>query len=746
MKIFKVIISFTILISLFHTSGSAQKHVFQMMQDPVSRGDELFNEFAYASAIDAYKKGLDGTSIPLFQRQIQLKIAESYRMLNEPELAAQWYEKVLEDHDQEIDALYSLHYAEALSSEKKYAKAKEWYEKYNTRASSDSRGSKKISTISDQKQLYRNESNVSIAKAPFNSDASDFSPSMWGDAIVFVSSRDSDHLKPGLFNWDNSNYLDLYVFQNGEVSRLDKIINSKFHEGPAAFYNNGYNIIFTRNNYYKGKIKQSSEGITKLKLYRSQKDANGDWTPPVPLPFNDDEYSVGHPTISEDGTTLYFASDMPGGQGGVDIYKTQWIDDKWQEPVNAGPEINTEGNEVFPFLQGSNLYFASSGHGGLGGLDIFVADVSQDDIVIYNVGSPINSSLDDFALVTDETQLSGYFSSNRDGSGNKDDIYTFSANSPMIIVYQVSGKVFDKKENRLLKNVEVVLLNEAGKTINTVLTDEQGEYTMTVEPNQKYTINVTQPDYLDEQMPLVTTGNDNTSEWTLDIPMTRNYGFVLEGKILDKQSKKGITGVNVNILDNLTNQPVLETTTDERGIFKYPISDYELDQRVSYQIKLAKESYLTKMAVYNTKLTEPGIYDLTKTLDLAMDKIEIGTDIGKLIDIKPIYFDVGKYNIRPDAAAELNKVVAIMQENPAIQIELGSHTDSRGSAKSNLALSDKRAKASAEYIISQGIAPERIVGKGYGEEQIINQCTDGVTCSAEDHQLNRRTEFKVTKF
>ena len=138
--------------------------------------------------------------------------------------------------------------------------------------------------------------------------------------------------------------------------------------------------------------------------------------------------------------------------------------------------------------------------------------------------------------------------------------------------------------------------------------------------------------------------------------------------------------------------------------------------------------------------------DITETLDLQLDKIEVGTDIGKLIDIKPIYFDLGKYNIRPDAAVELNKIVTIMRDNPGIEIELGSHTDARGSASSNMKLSDKRAKSSAKYIISQGIATQRIVGRGYGETLLLNQCADGIKCSEAEHQINRRTEFKITKY
>ncbi|MTI20412.1 hypothetical protein E1176_05200, partial [Fulvivirga sp. RKSG066] len=695
-------------------------------------------------AIDAYKRALSSDGIS--KDEVKLKIAESYRKLNQPENAVKWYEEVMRFNYDNIDAIYILHYAEALNSQKQYADAKEWYETYNTRAQNDGRAQKKLNTLNNQKQLYRNEATVSVRKTSFNSDAADFCPTVIDEGIVFVSSRESDSPLAEVFNWDKSNYLDLFIYKDGKVTGFDKTLNSKFHEGPAAFYDNGNKIIFTRNNYLKGKINESKEGVTKLKLYASAKDADGEWAVPMPLSFNSDEYSVGHPAISPDGNTLYFASDMPGGAGGVDIYKSQFQDGQWQTPVNLGDGVNTEGNELFPSIQNNKLYFASNGHGGLGGLDIFVTDLSKTVLTAENVGSPINGSLDDFGLVMNEDENGGFFSSNRDGSGNQDDIYIFNTDGPLVMVYQVSGKVYDKRADEPVTDVLVYLVNDQEVVINSVKTDSLGNYTLPVEPNQSYKLQAGTQDYLTTELPLVTTGSDDKTAWEVDLPLSKDYGFALKGLVTDNANQENLEGVKVTLIDNLSNEKALEANTLGDGVFNYKIKDYEIEDRISYQIKLEKEGYLTKMLVFNTQLDEPGTYDLNNSLNLGLDKLEIGADIGKLIDIQPIYFDVGKYAIRPDAANELNKVVEIMKENPGIEIELGSHTDSRGSASSNLRLSDKRAKASAQYIISQGIDESRIIGKGYGEQQLINKCSDGVPCSAEEHQLNRRTEFKITKF
>ncbi|TRX61724.1 OmpA family protein [Fulvivirga sp. M361] len=414
---------------------------------------------------------------------------------------------------------------------------------------------------------------------------------------------------------------------------------------------------------------------------------------------------------------------------------------------NLGPTINTEGNELFPFLHNDrDLYFASNGHGGLGGLDIFGIDLTDGfDGRISNVGSPINSALDDFGIILRPDGKTGFFSTNREESLSNDDIYSFTTTQPLIVSYFIKGIVYDKNENTRLSGVPVTLVQN-GEIISQIMTDQEGDYSFPVKPNTAYELKSDSTGgYIPSVETVTTLESEKNNIWEKDLFLTKDLDFELLVDIKEKESKEPIDGVKVVVVDNLNGNTIIDQVTNAQGQLLYSMTDKELNDRVSYQIRLSKDGYLGKIETYNGTLDQPGRLDISKFLDLSLDRIEVGADLGKLVDIKPIYFDLGKYNIRPDAAAELDKIVGIMLENPGIEIELGSHTDSRGSASSNARLSDKRAKASADYIVSRGIEKSRIIGKGYGESVLINRCSDGVKCSKEEHQLNRRTEFRVTK-
>jgi outer membrane protein OmpA-like peptidoglycan-associated protein len=227
--------------------------------------------------------------------------------------------------------------------------------------------------------------------------------------------------------------------------------------------------------------------------------------------------------------------------------------------------------------------------------------------------------------------------------------------------------------------------------------------------------------------------------------MYKDLGFKLVGQVKDGAGLKGIGNVKVTIVEKETGKPVFSGMTNEKGEFFKSVSNFSLNQTMNLTIKLEKEGYLTRELTFNQKLERSGDIDINKKEDLLMDELKVGVDIGKIVDLNPIYFDSGKWNIRTDAAVELDKIVKAMNDNPSLSIEVGSHTDSKGQAKANLTLSDKRAKSTADYIISKGISASRISGKGYGESQLVNKCKDGVKCSDSEHQQNRRTEFKVVK-
>ncbi len=711
------------------------------------QGDQYFKNFAYQDAVEAYQKASkkDGPDDLL-----KIKIAESFRMLNKPAETEKWY-SLVDAKDSVFKAEHFLAYAEALSSTGKYQEAQKWYLKYREVAQ-DKRPERKMEGIAKRKELEtKNAASVTIAAAPFNSDAADFSPAFFKEGILFVSGRQSGSAAKGeVFQWDKSGFLDLY-YHSEEGTESAGIfhgrINTPYHEGPVVVYHNGTKMIFTRNNYGT-KAGKSSDGVTKLKLYFSEKTDSLTWSEPVPLPFNSNEFSTGHPAITKDGLTLYFASDRPGGYGKTDLYKSEFRDGGWQFPVNLGDKINTEGDEMFPFLhQDQTLYFASNGHAGLGGLDVFGIDLlAGEKGEVINPGAPINTRFDDFGLITDETGLAGYFSSNRPGGAGNDDVFSFTTKKPLLSSYTIAGRVEDATDRSPFAGVKVQLQNSHGKVLQSVVCKDDGSFLFEeVEAGKNYQLKVEKEGF-QETVKKFITHEEEGPEWVFDILMRKINGFNLYALIRDDNSRELLSGVKVTLTDNMSGKVVLETITGETGDFIYYLLGRNISDRISYQVKLAKEGYLGKTFTYNAALEKPGQINLHNLMKLDMAKIDIGTDIGKLIDIKPIFFDLGKAIIRKDAATELDKVVAIMKENPGITIELGSHSDSRGSSFSNLQLSDKRAKASAEYIISKGIERSRVVGKGYGELELLNNCSDGVSCSEEEHQQNRRTEFNITKF
>lgn len=707
----------------------------QAQQRLVEAGDRHYQDMAFVRALGYYQKAYNKDTA---DRQVILKIAESYRRLNDPVHSEPWYARVVNASD--VSPIHKFYYAEALSSNGKYQQAKQWYKQYTKEAGQEQRVINRIEGIERQQAFYRNPSAITVEEAPFNTAQADFSPTFYDGNLVFVSARDEQAKS---FDWDNSSYLDLYQVSpdNSRVTKLEGYVNTQYHEGPATFFDNGSKVIFTRSDYYHRKLSKSEEGVNKLKLFYAEKQADGSWGKPQPLPFNSSEYSTGHPTLSSD-RTLYFVSDRPGGFGGTDLYKCAFVDGAWQQPVNLGANVNTEGDEMFPYLhQDRELYFASNGRPGLGGLDIFGIEMQQlASGKAINLGSPINTPADDFGLLLDSASRSGYFSSNRAGGTGSDDIYHFTNLQPLLFPYLVKGKVTDEQEGSPLAEAKVSLIAD-GEPEVTTQTAKDGSYTFFVQPDLPYQVRAAQTDYVEQTRAFSTVSESRQTAWEVNLALPK-YEFSLYGVITEAQTDRLLEGVHITLMDHMTKEILLETTTDIQGAFEYVLVNKKLDDRISYRLKLSKEGYLGKASILNHQLTQPGRINWGDMLHVSLDRL----DIGKLAGVQPIYFETGQHAIRPEAAAELDKVVEIMQENPTIKIELGAHTDARGSAAANLLLSDRRSKACADYMISQGIGKDRIVGKGYGESMVVNRCKDGVKCSEEEYQENRRTEFKVTKF
>ncbi|RYF72121.1 MAG: flagellar motor protein MotB [Cytophagaceae bacterium] len=534
------------------------------------------------------------------------------------------------------------------------------------------------------------------------------------------------------------------------AKRFSKTINTKYHEGPATFSRDGSHIIFTRNNYNNGRASQSSTGVNKLKLYTAIQE-NGSWMNIEELPFNSDEYSVGHPTLSRDDQFLYFVSDMPGGFGGTDLYVSRYQNGRWSRPVNLGATINTKGNELFPFVDDAgNLYFSSDGRKGLGALDVFFANLSNGLTVqtIEHLDAPINSDKDDFGFITDASRQGGYFSSNR-RDGN-DDIYRFVRESSLFGCRDLTIRLYDTNSEQPLDSVTVLIKSRGeGQPDRTLIGDANGFVRICLEGNNAFTFQASRDGYINSTVGFTTTSLTDDQPSRLEIGLIKptvvmdtiatenmtNTGPLtqsrISGVVMSARDRKPIDGVTVR-LRNECDRSLREYVTGPDGRYTFNVvegCDYTL---VASKPEFGTNTNRIKRLPKKTKPKEVSA-------DLRM------LSVGDVVTIDNIYYDLDRFSLRTDAAREIDKVVATMRKYPTLIVEIRSHTDSRGDAEHNKVLSLQRAKAVANYLVSKGISRRRMSTLGMGESQLVNNCTDGVICTDAEHQRNRRTEFRVVE-
>ncbi len=608
-----------------------------------------------------------------------------------------------------------------------------------------------------------------------NTKYSDFGTSFFGkNKVIFASPKDNTVLTKKTWSGNNQPFLDLYIGtinEKGEIIGKKRVVgdvNNKFHEGIVSFTKDLKTVYFSANNYTdNNKAKRDSKGIVNIQLYKASVRENGEWVEIVKLPFNDDEYSTGHPTLNIDDTKLYFVSDRPGSIGKTDIYVvTINSDNTYNEPKNLGERINTEEREMFPFISDDGiLYFSSTGHPGYGGLDVFASRIFDTTVSEpINLEDPVNSSNDDFAFIINDDKHKGYFSSNnrKDGKGD-DDIYSFIAFPPLQIEgnQTISGIVIDKDTQELIPGAIVALLDEQGNELErrTVSVNVDSNLTIRIDDlnknNQENTsvilgkgedihINKT----VDNLMP--STGDE--VELTIEITNkgTRKVSGIKVSDILpegytyvsDDGEETYMSDKNILILEKLAKG---ETTTIKIKAIVLPSGkdgafSFDAKSDTKYKIAVIAPGYLREEIDLKT-VNDTDVNALEMNVSLAQELKVVDEKI--MININTIYFDFDKWNIRPEAAKELDKVIGVMKEHPSMNIESGSHTDSRAREAYNQILSEKRAKSTVDYIVAGGIKRNRLTSKGYGEMQLVNNCLSFVKCSRQEHQLNRRTEFVI---
>ncbi|MGM9479437.1 OmpA family protein [Pedobacter sp. GSP4] len=621
--------------------------------------DKQYGLFNYSKAIDLYEQA--------YKKKATLhaaeRLASAYAMVYNYKQAESWYAIAAKMPGSSPEN--TLGYARALQGNSKYSEAKVQYLGYIEKKKDVSEKQQAVwvaSCDSALKWIKTPKKIELVNQKALNSSQSDWGAVNYQGGVVFTSDRSDSKLESSegrpflrfdgskepdkqVYGWTGNGYLKLYfkASPNDSLQLFPIKAGTRYHVGSASFTADGRTMYFTltRISDELERLKKQPTTVN-VEIFSSTKGSDGKWGEPVSFAYNNvNEYSVGDPFITTDGNSLYFASNMPGGLGGTDIYVCLKTDaGEWGKPINL-KEVNTEGNDRSPVLdEKDNFYFSSDGRIGMGGLDVYRARKSNNLIQeIENLGYPFNSPQDDFGFSLNEKGGIVYLSSNRDGGVGSDDIYTID--QKMILAFKLEGRVFDRGSNQPIAGALVTL-----------------------------------------------------------------------------------TKVNGGIL---------KTETDDNGDYKF-----NLAKEAEYNVSAEKTGYRSDVE----KLTTIGLIASGKlTQNLYLENVVID----KAIRIENIYYDFDKWNIRADAAVELDKLVKIMKDNPTIWIELGSHTDSRGKDGYNLSLSQKRAESAVQYIISRGIDKNRIAAKGYGETQLLNKCANGVDCTDAEHQLNRRTEFKIVK-
>lgn len=633
--------------SFLSNSGIAQKA-------KIAAANKKYNSYAYIDAIQTYERLAEKgyQSVEMFE-----KLGNAYYFNSDFEKAAQSYEKLYQLQS-ELAPEYFYRYAQSLKATGKEKEAATILAKFENKSSDDSR-SKRLKNNTDYlEDIKANVGIYTIENAGINSKYSDYGSTIVDNKLIFTSARDTGGVGQRKHAWTGEHFTNLYAAGvNGELIpsnpvRYDANVNSKFHEATPVFTKDGNTMYFTRNNYLDGKKGKDANKVTLLKIYKATL-VNNRWTNVTELPFNSNNFSTAHPALSPDEQTLYFVSDRPGTIGQSDLYKVAINSNgTYGEPINLGVEINTEGRETFPFVTKDNqLYFASDGHPGLGGLDVFTTKINNDGSFgeVENDGAEVNSPKDDFGYYRDSEINKGFFSSNRDGGLGSDDIYRFTSKDKCKQI--LKGIVTDSATGETLAGVQLILLNKQYKVI-------------------------------------------------------------------------------------------AETTSDALGYYAF-----DVNCRRTYHVRANKKDYTSK----ETKLRTPEVTGETK-LDIQLEsticRVAVGDDLGKCFGIKMIYFDLDKSNIRKEAALDLAKILDVLIQNPTMKLDIRSHTDCRQTAKYNMALSDRRAKATIAWLVSKGIDSSRLTGRGYGESQLINDCgcepTNASNCTEEQHQMNRRSEFIIT--
>ncbi|SNR29432.1 WD40-like Beta Propeller Repeat [Maribacter sedimenticola] len=697
-------------------------------QHEVDRANDLFEKAYYTDAIPLYEAAL-----PMNKSSVLIKnLADSYYHTFNLNASARWYRNLISNYGDTVNEEYFFRLNQSLKAIGEYKEAEKVLGDYYSKEGQTDKllQLRQSSTYLDNVKAIGER--YTIENSALNTGTSEFGAMSIGNEMWYTAAHKNSKSKT--YRWNNQQYLDIYthplekqMWGDSLSSELPGQVNTRLHEGTFTLSSDRKTLYFTRNNFKNGKRKTDDRKISNLKIYRAMLE-DGEWKHITELPFNSDEYSNEHPTLSADGTKLYFSSDRPGGFGSFDIYEvTIQSDDSYGAPINLGALINTDKKEQFPFISSDGaLYFSSNGHPGFGLLDVFI---SKSDNGVWqhpdNLGLPVNSGYDDFSYVLNNDGKTGYFASNRPTGKGSDDIYKFTVTKELTIEnckQYITGTITDRTTTLPLAGVNVLYLDNANNLIMTVTTKEDGAFSFDADCETAYTLKAEKAGYESNMRNIIT---DKVRSATKDASMDL-YSITEREKTQTIAKQKKLAEEKARA-EALAIKKLEEEKKAKQLLAQRTIEEKERKEKERLQEKVRAEQAVAKK-IENALASETA---LVKETDRTIIKTE------------EIHFDYSLWYLRRESRERLKTVIDVMKNNPGMIIEIGTHTDIRGNGKYNKELSQKRADSAKEFLVKNGIESGRIVSKGYGESKPIVKCATEQDCSEEDHEWNRRCEFVV---
>ncbi len=700
------------LILLLTLAATAQRKA-------TDRADKLFDKFNYAEALEEYFYALERDSTDVHTNRM---IGLCFRKLGLIAKSTEWFEQVIDLSAAEPDD--KLHYAEGLRASGSYDRAVFWYRRFAYDKPDDSRANRHLNNPMYYNNLLADSLRYTLTHLDINTDKPSFGMGRLNDRYVFSSAGVKGY--GGKSHSDSElAFLDIYVCDlddDGEIIHAEPLtgaVNSKFHDGPASFDATTQTMYVTRNNMKGGRPVYDKSGTANLKIYSFDL-INDTWKEAPELPFNSDEYSVGHPTVSPDGSFMIFVSNRPGGYGGTDLYIAYREETGWSEPQNLGAEINTEGSEMFPFIsERGNLYFSSDGHAGLGGLDVFTASrrIGTEHAIFedpQNLGAPINSTADDFSITYDETAETGYFSSNRGGLG-QDNLYHFTLKK---FSHQIFAATFSTDEQTSLASRQVRLRTLSSGQDSLMRLDETGTFRALVKAGENYAVFIGAESVENETAVL---------HFDVDDVLTETYRF--DGSI------------------SISREPLLLAGFVKERSLAIPTFDFtaQTGGAIRDRLNILRESSgMLSKAEFDAFAESDLVDDSELEQMMAVQSEEIASLNQSLVEqrLNNLHFGFDSYGIRSAERQKITALAEVLTENSDAHVIIKAHTDSRGDENYNLVLSMRRAKSVQKALVSRGINLERIKIAWVGSNELLVDC-GAQPCSQADHAMNRRAEIVV---